>query len=167
MVFEFFFQNDLIYVVAFGKPKADHFRHRLIEGKVYILKNFQVCRMVDPYRVVSNDLYISLKFVTIVEPVDSIEDSIKYHSFDFIPFEQLNRRLNINKYLTGISSNLFKYHIKFLNFHIPSNLHVYKSIDVIGYLTSIGDTTNVTTKFGRKNIRTLQIKNEKYGFLYS
>lgn len=115
-------QDDHIHAKAFGKPMSDKFRGDFVEGGVYWVESFKVTKVVEPYRPVSNDLFIKLKWATTIFSVETGDHSINFYKFEFMKFDQLASRLNRHKFLTGthisgmfidilISSCLFILHV--------------------------------------------------------
>ncbi|XP_074290962.1 replication protein A 70 kDa DNA-binding subunit D-like [Silene latifolia] len=74
---------------------APKLRQKLVEGKIYIMKNFEVVPNKDEYRVVSDSkIMLNFQFDTFVKMVNEGENIIPKHRFDFMPFDLFDQRRN-------------------------------------------------------------------------
>lgn len=97
----------LIYLQAnsihatIGKNLAPTFKKTLQEGKIYVIKKFNISKNKETYAVVENNSsMIEFCFDTIVTEEDYDDNIIPQHVFNFVNFGELQNRAD-KQLLTG------------------------------------------------------------------
>ncbi|XP_074303822.1 uncharacterized protein LOC141638317 [Silene latifolia] len=79
------------------------FQPKIFDGKIHILKNFEVIANRSMYRVVSDNKIMLKFFYSTFAKAMALEDStIPIYRFDFIPYDNLDQRRDNHYILTGI-----------------------------------------------------------------
>ncbi|XP_074318351.1 replication protein A 70 kDa DNA-binding subunit A-like [Silene latifolia] len=79
------------------------FEPKICDGKIYILKNFEIIPNRTAYRVVSDNKIMLKFFYSTFAKAMALEDStIPIHRFDFVPFDNLDHRRDNHYILTDL-----------------------------------------------------------------
>lgn len=112
---------------------VDKISRMIVEGKVYVIKNFQVKDYTDAdkYRPVQMEKQIVFTADTKVKEVDEKDVFIPHNNFDLFEYGDLKQMTKQVLYLTGYISNYY--------FHISSSYNLTFTecttlLDVIGIL---------------------------------
>ncbi|KAK9756946.1 hypothetical protein RND81_01G131900 [Saponaria officinalis] len=133
-------------------------RQKLVEGKIYVFKNFEVLPNKQEYRIVSDSkIMISLQFDTFVKVVNE-ESTIPKHRFDFVPFHNLDNRRDNFSVLSGmLISSYYIIYLKSIFSLIKLNLISFfllsLSIDLYGI---------VVNEIGEQSDLRIEIEDQRY-----
>ncbi|XP_065629487.1 uncharacterized protein LOC136067480 [Quercus suber] len=112
-----------------SEKSSNTFRPQLLEGRVYIIKNFRVERTKSEFRPVHND--IRIWFMTITTIMESNEDmnSIQKYCLEFADYDQIQNQCYNYTYL----------------------------IDVVGKLVAVGNVEEPQVNGAPRKLRNLQL----------
>ncbi|CAN1778535.1 Replication protein A 70 kDa DNA-binding subunit A, partial [Linum perenne] len=121
--------GSLILGVA-NSSLIDYLRDILTVKSVYMVSKFSLQPPRDVYRPCSHSLSIIITHSTVFEDVTNIKPNFCQESFEFVPFQSLDSRVDSNAFLT----------------------------DVIGRLTSVGGLTHESTRHGDTTKQKIMLK---------
>ncbi|XP_074313472.1 uncharacterized protein LOC141648645 [Silene latifolia] len=86
---------------SINRDDAPHYKEKLKEGHMYLIKNFEVKDNKPTYRCVANNLIINFIFATFVQPLEE-DVRVPQQVFDLAPYDTIKLRADKEIQLTGI-----------------------------------------------------------------
>ncbi|KAM3248398.1 hypothetical protein P3L10_010167 [Capsicum annuum] len=90
------------------KNHVSRFKHKLIEGSLFIIKNFKVVESSGVYRPVENSLKIIFFPSTVIKSLSEDIVHIPMNGFHFIKPESIESRVNNNTLLSDVVGCLYR-----------------------------------------------------------
>ncbi|KAK9669077.1 hypothetical protein RND81_13G107500 [Saponaria officinalis] len=93
-------EGDYVYATI-SNSFWDRFRLKIMDGKVHIIKKFEIVPNKTDYRVVSDSkIMIKFFFNTFAKSFEKDDTNIPIHKFDFIHYHNLDHRRENHSILT-------------------------------------------------------------------
>ena len=84
------------------KNQVNKFRHPLVEGCIFYIKNFKVMQSTGQYQSIMNDYMIIFLLMISVRKAEKGGAKIDHYGFQFISPELLDSQINDNRILSGL-----------------------------------------------------------------